>query len=300
VAHQALGTVLCFLGEFPQARAHLEPGLTVSDPAQERALAVRYSIAPGVWCRSYAAHALWFLGYPDEALRRSYEACTLAQALAHPQSLASAQAFVAQCHLLRGEAHAAHAQAEALIILAVEQQLAYWMAVGLFFQGVALAAQGQGEAGVAQVRQGLTGILATGAVMVRSQYLAMLAEAYGKMRQANEALHVLAQAQAAVAESGRRDYEAEIYRLQGECLLRQAASDTAQAEACFQQALAIAHRQQAKAWELRAAMSLSRLWQHQGKRAEAYALLAEVYGWFTEGFDTADLQEAKALLDALA
>jgi predicted ATPase len=300
VAHQALGTVLCFLGEFPQARAHLEPGLTVSDPAQERALAVRYSIAPGVWCRSYAAHALWFLGYPDEALRRSYEACTLAQGLEHPQSRTYAQCFVIQLHLLRGEAHAAHAQAEALIILAVEQQLAYWMAVGLFFQGVALAAQGQGEAGVAQVRQGLTGILATGAVMVRSQYLAMLAEAYGKMRQANEALHVLAQAQAAVAESGRRDYEAEIYRLQGECLLRQAASDTAQAEACFQQALAIAHRQQAKAWELRAAMSLSRLWQHQGKRAEAYALLAEVYGWFTEGFDTADLQEAKALLDALA
>jgi TOMM system kinase/cyclase fusion protein len=299
VAHQALGTVLYFRGDFSQACAYLDNGVACSDPAQERTMAVRYSIAPGVWCRAYAAQSLWFLGYPDKALRRSEEACTLAQQLEHPQSLSYAQSFVMQLHLLRGEAHVTHAQAEALVALSTAQQSAYLMAVGMFHRGLALAAQGQGEEGVTQIRQGLMDILATGAVLVRSQFLALLAEACGKIGQVDEGLRVLAEAQAAMDESGRRNYEAEIYRLQGEFLLHQAVLDTAQAEAYLQHALTIARRQQAKSWELRAAMSLSRLWQRQGKYAEARELLAPVYGWFTEGFDTADLQEAKALLEAL-
>jgi predicted ATPase len=298
VAHQALGTSLCFLGEFPQARAHLDDALTCSDPTQERPLAVRYSIAPGVWCQVYAAQTLWFLGYPDEALRRSYKACTLAQGLEHPQSLTYAQCFMIQLHLFRGEAHAARVQAEALITLSTTQRSAYLMAAGTFYQGLALAAQGQGEAGVALVRQGLTDLFATGAVILRSPLLALLAEACGKIGQVDEGLRMLAEAQAAVAESGRRDYEAEIYRLHGVLLLQQAIPDAAQAEICFQQALALARRQQARSWELRAAMSLASLWQRQGQSAAARTLLATVYGWFTEGFDTADLQEARALLEA--
>jgi predicted ATPase len=160
--------------------------------------------------------------------------------------------------------------------------------------------QGQGEAGLAQIRQGMPAVLATGQELARPLCLVLLAEAAGHAGQINEGLRLLAEALMALEASGRGDLLAEAYRLQGEFLLRQAVPDAAQAEACFQQALALARRQQAKSWELRAALSLGRLWQRQSKRAEAYDLLAPIYGWFTEGFDTADLQDARALLDALA
>jgi predicted ATPase len=159
--------------------------------------------------------------------------------------------------------------------------------------------QGQGETGLAQMRQGLTATVATGQTLSRPYSLVSLAEAAGHAGQVEEGLRLLAEALAAFEASGEGDGLAEAYRLQGTLLLRQAVPDATQAEACFQQALAIARRQQAKSLELRAAMSLARLWQHQGKRDAARDLLAPIYHWFTEGFDTADLREAKALLDAL-
>jgi predicted ATPase len=157
----------------------------------------------------------------------------------------------------------------------------------------------QGEADLAPMSQGLAAVLATGQTLSRPFCLVLLAEAVGHAGQVSEGLRLLAEALAAFEASGRGDMLTEAYRLQGALLLRQAIPDAAQAETCFQQALAIARRQQAKSRELRAAMSLSRLWQQQGKRAEARELLASIYGWFTEGFDTTDLQEAKALLDEL-
>jgi predicted ATPase len=160
--------------------------------------------------------------------------------------------------------------------------------------------QGQGEEGLAQFRQGLAAWRAMGAGLTVSYYLALLAEVYGHAGQAEEGLRLLAEALAHVDTTGERFYAAEVYRLKGELWLRQATPDEAQAETCWHQALDIARHQQAKSWELRAALSLSRLWQQQGKRDEARDLLAPIYGWFTEGFDTADLQEAKALLEALA
>jgi len=150
------------------------------------------------------------------------------------------------------------------------------------------------------MHQGLAAILATGQMLARPRGLVLLAEATGYTGQVEEGLRLVAEALAALETSGQGDLLAEAYRLQGELLLRQALPDASQAEACFQQALAVARRQQAKSWELRVALSLSRLWQGQGKRAEARELLAPVYGWFTEGFDTPDLQEASALLTALA
>ena len=173
---------------------------------------------------------------------------------------------------------------------------------GTILRGWALAEQGQGEEGIAQMRQGLAACRATGAELDRPYFLALLAEAYGKVGQAEEGLQRAGRgAGGSATDSGERYCEAELYRLKGELLLAGCPrSSSAEAEACFQQALAIARRQQAKSWELRAAMSLSRLWQQQGKRAEAHELLAPIYGWFTEGFDTADLQEAKALLEELA
>jgi predicted ATPase len=165
--------------------------------------------------------------------------------------------------------------------------------------GLGAGMQAQSEAGLAQMRQGLAGVLATGQTLARSCYLILLAEAMGHAAQVEEGLRLLAEALTAFEASGRGDMLAEAYRLQGELLLRRAVPDAAQAEACFQQALALAHRQQAKAWELRAATSLARLRQQQGQHAEAHQLLAEVYSWFTEGFDIADLREARALLDTL-
>src|SRR5262249_29358567 len=175
-----------------------------------------------------------------------------------------------------------------------------WVGFGTCWRGWALAMQGQGAASLAQIHQGLATVLATGQTQTQPLCLVLLAVAAGHIGQVEEALRLLAEALAAFATSGRGDLLGEAYRLQGAFLLQQPVLDVARAEACFQQALAIAHRQQARAWELRAAISLSRLWQRHGKRQAAYDLLAPLYDWFTEGFDTADLQEASALLTELA
>jgi predicted ATPase len=151
-----------------------------------------------------------------------------------------------------------------------------------------------------QLRQGLTAYRSMGSERGGPHFLTLLAESYGDLGQTQEGLTALAQALEAIHKSGESFYAAEVYRLQGELLLRQHLLHAVQAEACWHQALDIARHQQAKSLELRTAISLSRLWQRQGKRAEAYALLASIYNWFTEGFDTADLQEARALLEELA
>jgi len=299
-AHDALGTTLFYLGDYAAARTHLEQAIALIDPAAQRDLVLRHSLAPGVTCLAVAANTLWCLGYPAQAVQRCQEALALAQALAHPQSLACAQHFAAWLHYRRREAPAVQAQAEALLTLATAQGLPIWVGFGTCWRGWVLAVQGQGAMGMAQLHQGLAAFLATGPTGVQSIGLGLLAEAAEHADQVAEGLRLLAEALAAFEASGQGDLLAEAYRLQGALLLRQSASDTVQAEACFQQALTTARHQQAKSWELRTALSLSRLWQQQGKRAEAYELLAPIYGWFTEGFDTTDLQEAKALLEALA
>jgi predicted ATPase len=183
--------------------------------------------------------------------------------------------------------------------LAAEQGFAYWATQGTILQGWALATQGHKEAGIAQMRQGLADRQATGTELARPYFLGLLAEAYGQAGQVGEGLAVLAEALTAVDHTGERLYEAELQRLTGAFLLKQAVADEPQAEACFHQALAVARHQQAKSLELRATVSLSRLWQCQGQCHAARMLLAPIYGWFTEGFDTPDLQEAKALLEEL-
>ena len=246
-----------YLGEYAAARTHLEQGIALTDPTAQRALALRHGVAPGVRCLAIAANTLWCLGYPAQAVQRSQEALALAQALAHPYSLAVAQHWAAFLHYRRREAPAVQAQAEALLTLATAQGFPLYVGYGTCWRGWALAMQGQGEAGLAQMRQGLAAVLATGQTLARPLCLVLLAEAAGHVGQVEEGLRLLAEALAAFEASGRGDLLAEAYRLQGELLLRQAVPDAAQAEACFQQALAIARRQQAKSWELRAAMSLS-------------------------------------------
>jgi TOMM system kinase/cyclase fusion protein len=299
-AHDTLGGTLFFLGAYAAARTHLERGIALTDPTAQRALALRHGLAPGVTCLAYEANTLWCLGSPAQALQRSQEMLALAQELAHPHSLAQAQHWAAYLHQRRREGPAVQARAEALLALATAQGFPLWVGFGTCWRGWALAMQDQVEAGLAQLHQGLATVVAVGTTVSRPFCLILLAEAAGHAGQVAEGLHLLAEALAALETNERGDLLAEAHRLRGELLLRQAVPDAPQAETCFQQAIEVARHQQAKSWELRAATSLSRLWQQQGKRAEARQLLADVYGWFTEGFDTADLQEAKALLETLA
>jgi predicted ATPase len=300
LAHYMLGMVLFWRGEPAAARTHHTQALALYDPQAHRALAVRYGVDLGVQSHSHLARELWYLGFPAQALQHSQAARTLAQEVAHPLSLVQALALAASVHQYRREVPAAHDQAAAAMTLATAQGFALWLARGTILHGWALALRGQSEAGLAAMRQGLAADLATGDTLWRPYFLGLLAEAYGAGGHPDAGWTALAEALAGTETTEARFSAAELSRLQGALLLQQAVPDAAQAEACFQQALAIARQQQAKSWELRAATSLARLWQSQGKRAEAHALLAPIYGWFTEGFDTADLQDAKALLEELA
>jgi TOMM system kinase/cyclase fusion protein len=307
-AHSALGDTLNYLGEFTAAQAHLAQGIALYDPQQHRAHAFRYGRDPGVVCRYYASVTLWYLGYPDQAIQRSHEVLTLAGELAHSFSLASALFFATWVHQFRRKWHLTQERAEATIDLGAEQGSAVLVAGGTIFRGWALAqryaelgaGQGQREEGMAQMQQGLAAWHATGAAVFRPYGLALLAEAYAQVGRCEEGLTLLDEALALTNDREERRWEAELYRLKGELLLVHSAAHHAEAETCFRQALDVARHQQAKSWELRAAMSLAHLWQQQGKHTEARELLAPIYSWFTEGFDTADLQEAKALLEELA
>jgi predicted ATPase len=296
-AHDTLGGILFYLGDYATARPHLEQVIAHTTLPAQRALALRQGVAPGVRCLTIAALTLWCLGYPAQAVQRSQEALALAQELGHAPSLALAQLFAAVLYHRRREVPAVQIQAEALLTLATAQQFPLWAGWGACWLGWTQAMQGQGAAGMLQMRQGLAAILATGHLLSQPFCLLLLAEAAGHAGQAAEGLRLVAEALAAFEASGRGDMLAEAYRLQGNLLLQHTAPDTAPAEACFQQALTIARRQQARSWELRAAMSLSHLWQRQGKHHAARQLLAPIYGWFTEGLETADLQEASTLLD---
>jgi TOMM system kinase/cyclase fusion protein len=299
-AHRMLGDTLFWLGELVSAQAYLEQAIALYDSRQYRSQVFLYGYDPGVFGLSYEALVLWFLGYPDQALKRSHEALTLAQELSHPFSLSSALNFAVWLHQHRREVQLTQEGVETLMTFSTEQGFALWLAWGTAMQGWALAEQGQVEEGIAQIRQCLDTSRAAGAELGQSHYLALMAEAHGKVGQAEEGLSVLTEALTWVDKSGERFYEAELYRLKGVLLLKQAVLDVSQAEACLHQALDVARLQQAKSFELRAATSLARLWQSQGKRDEARELLEPVYSWFTEGFDTADLIDAKTLLDELA
>jgi predicted ATPase len=252
-----------------------------------------------VACQCFAAHDLWFLGYPDRALVTIQNAVALARQLAHPFMLVHALDFAAWLYLYRREVQQTREQAQADVVLAAEHKIAFFLAHGTVFLGWALVEEGQTTEGIAQMRRGLAAYRATGAQCERPYLLGLLAEAYAKVGQPGEGLLVLSEALSEINE-GWRYGEAELYRLKGELLLGLSADKHAEAETCFHRALEIARRQQARSFELRAAMSLGRLWQRQGKRAAAYELLTAIYGWFSEGFETADLCEAKALLKALA
>lgn len=332
-AHLALGWSLYIFGEFTAIQTHAEQAIALYDP-QQHPRSPFFMNDPRVSGPSLAAWALWYLGYPDQSLQRSQEALAVAKEMAHPASRISVLVWAAMFHLtLRREGLLAGELAEAGVALATEQGFPYWVAYGTVARGGALAMQGREEEGIAQMQQGLAALRAIGTVQALPRFLAVRAEAYGRAGQVEEGLDLLAEALALVDKTGERYYEAELYRLKGELTLAQSKASLGQvsgksktsqkakvkgqkskietsprlltpspqeAEACFLKAIEIAQRQQAKSLELRATVSLARLWQRQGKTKQAHEMLAKLYNWFTEGFDTKDLQEAKALLGELA
>jgi len=299
-SRRALGNTLFFLGAVATAQTHFAQGIALYDPQQHRASGFLYGDDEGVMCQSLAAWTLWYLGYPDQGWRQINDALTLAQQIAYPIDLSFVLGFAAMFHQYCREARVAQEHAEAAISIAKEQGFPVWLAVGTMLYGWALAHQGQAQEGIEQIHQGLTAYRAMGAELLRPYLLALLAEAYGTLELPETGLTLLTEALTLADTTGEHWYEAELYRLKGALLLQQSSNNQTEAESCFHQAIAIAQNQQAKSFELRTATSLARLWQSQGKRQEAHDLLAPVYGWFTEGFDTADLKDAKALLDALS
>jgi predicted ATPase len=299
-AHRALGTTLFSMGRLTAAHLHLARGIALYDLQPQRAYAFLYGEDAGVMCGSHDAWALWHLGYPEQGLTRSRETVTLAQQLAHPFSLVYTLSAAARFHQFRREERCTQECAAAVLSLAQEQGFSQWIAFGACYHGWALAQQGDGKVGIEQITQGLRAYRATGAESGRSAFLVLLAETYGIMGQPEAGLTMLTEALTLADKTGTRWCEAELYRLKGALLLQQSSDNHPEVETCFHHAISIAQSQQAKSLELRAATSLARLRQQQGKRQEAHDLLAPVYGWFTEGFDTADLQEAKALLGELA
>jgi predicted ATPase len=320
-AHSTLGMTLMPLGEWAASLKHCEQLLALYNPQRHHAHAFLYGgYDPGVNCLGWVAWCLWGLGYPNQALKRLSEAFALAQELSHPHSTAYAQCYAAQVHQFRREEVLSQERAETAQAFAIEY--GFPLELATIWRGWALVEQGQGEEGLVQMRQSLDSCQAMGTKLLRPYCLALVAEAYGKVDQTAEGLTVLAEALALVDKTGERWCEAELYRIKGELTLQkeargwrletsssfpQASSPKPQvsqvvlreAETCFLKAIEVAQHQQAKSLELRAVMSLSRLWQQQGKKEEAQQMLAEIYSWFTEGFDTKDLQEAKVLLDEL-
>lgn len=299
-AHHAGWTTLFSVPDLRSVRGHTEQGIALYNLHDHRTHAFTYGgHDPGVCARSHSALTLWFLGYPDQALERADDAVTLAEQLSHPFSLVLALTFSAFVHQYRHEVDVVQERAAAAIALCNEHGIApQYVALGDVLRSWACVAEGRAEEGIALARQGLGALRATGVGLRGSFCLALLAQAYAHIGQADEGLEVLGEALDSVEKTGERTWEAEIYRVKGK-LLASSAHTQLEGESCLDRAIEIAGKQSAVALQLRAATSLSSLWRAQGKLQEAHALLAPIYGRFVEGFDTADLKAAKAVLDSL-
>jgi class 3 adenylate cyclase/predicted ATPase len=299
-AHFALGDTSFNMGKLLLAREHLEAVISLYDSERHSAFALQTFVDVKVNALGYVAMTLWTLGYPDQARVRAHEAVEFAQAVRHPHSLAGAENMLGIVEGWLRENSAVQVTAERLIPLCTEHGLRLWLTASMVQRGWAIAEQGDDEQGISLMQEGLSLYRATGAEIGLPYHLCGLAEAYIRAARYGEGAIVLEEALVAADKSDERQYEAEIYRMRGELLLKRNPSNPIEALTSFQRAIAISQNQTAKSLELRATMSLARLLAKQGRRDKARAILADIYNWFTEGFDTADLKEAKALLDELS
>jgi predicted ATPase len=299
IGHRIMGSVL-HTGAFMEGRAHLDRAIALYDPAEHRALATRFGQDSRVAALSYRSWANWMLGYPDAALLDAKRAIEEARAIGQAATLMYALLHALLVDIQCGDYAAANEEADELVALANEKDALFWKAQGMFLQGCVLAAIGQPEDAVQKITAGTTAWRPLGSTFWMPFQLSYLAKAYAGLGQLDDAWRCLGEAMTAAETTNERWYEAEIYRVAGEVALLEPAPDFAKAEEYFERSLGIARLQLAKSWELRAVISLASLWRDQGKQQQARECLAPVYGWFTEGFDTTDLRQAKALLDDLA
>ncbi len=299
IGHRLMGNSLLLTGDIAQGRAHYNQALTYYDPAAHRPLVTRFGQDTRVSVLSYRSVALWMLGYPEAALADVRHALNDAREIGHAATLMYALHFTSGTYIHCGNYAAANLLSNELLALADEKGALFWKATGVLRQGIVLALTGKASDAVQMLTAALTGRRSTGATQAAPLYLSYLAWAYADLGQFEDARRCTAEAMTAVETTRKKCYEAEVNRVTGEIVLKSPEPNAAKAEAYFERALAVARQQQAKSWELRAAMSMARLWRDQGKREQALDLLAPVYGWFTEGFDTLDLKEAKTLLDEL-
>jgi DNA-binding SARP family transcriptional activator/predicted ATPase len=298
--HHALWPVLVWLGQADAARRHLDHGMALYDKDQHRSHAFLYGgHDPGVCCRKVASWASWILGYPARGLEESLASLELAGELQHPTSIIVALVWACVFRDLRRECVAMREHARTLIALSTEHEASQWLAAGTIFDGAAGAELGEGPAAIEQIRRGVERYRSTGAQLFVPYFLSLLARACWRIGEPHEGLRVVGEALERVHATGERVWEAELVRLDGELRLAAAPHAAADAAACFRRAIEIARAQAARSWELRGASSLARLLVASGRRDEARRTLAEIYQWFTEGFDSADLVDAKGLLDAL-
>ena len=298
IGHRLVGTSLMCTGDIAESRAHYDLAVALYDPAEHRPLA-RFAVDPGVANLGFRSHALWFLGYPEAALTDTEHALKGAREIGHTATLMYALFHTSLPHIWCGNYATANAQSDEVVVLADEKGAAFWKAGGMANQGYVLALTGKAADALKMLTSATTAWRSTGATGFASLHLLSLARAHAELGQFDDAWRCIGEATNAVDTTKETWCEAEVHRIAGEIALRSPQPDTAKGEAYFERALAVARKQQAKSWELRAAMSMARLWRDQGKRDEARDLLAPVYGWFTEGFDTLDLKQAKAFLDEL-
>jgi class 3 adenylate cyclase/predicted ATPase len=301
VAHGLLGRSLCYRGELVAGRTHIEKSLDLYNPLMHRNLAFQYGQDPHVAGLAGLAWTLWVLGYPEQAIQAGDEAVNNARAIGHAHTLAYASSVVygLRAPLLR-DVHGMEARLQTVMGFLVEQGLSPFLGMMTYVLGWLRTHHELAASGIAQMLLGRTEAQAIAMGILQPYLLTLLADAYARDGQLEQGLGVLAETMKLVEENGECWADAEILRVKGELLRALSTDNDREAERCFQNAIAVARRQRAKSWELRAAMSLARLWQQQGRRTEAHELLSDIYGWFTEGFDTKDLQEAKALLAELA
>jgi class 3 adenylate cyclase/predicted ATPase len=297
LGHHSSGRTLFFRGRFASSRSHQEEALTLYDSISPRWPVGQAGFSPRVGVLAFLGLALFCLGFPDQALARSNAAIAEARKLAHPPSLAVSLALGARLLSLVGDNAVLSEWVDQLVAVTTEHGFPHWGSQGTVLRGWVKAKNGDVAEGISFMRSGSAAYRATGAELWMTHHIALLAAACEVAGQIEEAVTLLDDALQIVERTGERWLEAELYRHKGQLLLRQGHSEVAE-ELC-RKALSIAQEQGAKLWELRATLSLARLHRDQGRRAEARDLLAPVYGWFTEGFDTTDLKEAKALLDEL-
>ena len=301
IGHRLNGVSLLFTGDIAGGRAHFNRAIALYDPAEHRPLATRFGADIGVTILSSRSWALWMLGYPEAALADIDQAIKDARDTGQAATLM--HALISTLHPLIhcGNYAAANALLDELVALAEEKGASFWKARGMLLQGSLLALTGKASKAVQMITSGIAALGSTGTTLWSPLYLSFSARADTEVGQFDDANRCIGEAMAAVETTKETWCEAEVHRVAGEIALMLPEPDAAKAEACLERALAVARQQQAKSWELRAATSLARLWRDQGKRDEARDILAPIYGWFTEGFDTLDLKQAKALtIDAIA